>query len=100
MANHFPVRPKPAITSSAMNTMPYLSQISRTPAMYPGGGTMMPAVPGTDSRMIAANDVAPSCWMSRSRYSSARSLSCCSFSAWNDERYRNGPLKCTTPLLA
>ncbi len=24
----------------------------------------MPAVPGTDSRMIAANEVAPSCWIS------------------------------------
>jgi hypothetical protein len=28
--------------------------------MYPGGGTMMPAVPGTDSRMIAAIVEAPS----------------------------------------
>ncbi|SHT03661.1 Uncharacterised protein [Mycobacteroides abscessus subsp. abscessus] len=32
MANHSPNRPKPTITSSAMNTRPYRSQISRTPA--------------------------------------------------------------------
>jgi hypothetical protein len=31
-ANHVPVRPKPAMTSSRMKTMPYRSQISRTPA--------------------------------------------------------------------
>ena len=30
-ANHSPQRPKPAITSSAISTMPYSSQISRTP---------------------------------------------------------------------
>ncbi len=32
-ANHFPVRPKPAMTSSATIRMPWRSQISRTPAM-------------------------------------------------------------------
>ena len=33
IANHFPVRPKPDITSSAIITMPYLSQSARTPCM-------------------------------------------------------------------
>lgn len=81
MENHFPLRPKPAITSSAMNTMPWRVQSSRTPAMYPGGGIMMPAVPGIDSRMIAAMVDGPSIWISLSRYSSARWDSCSSVSA-------------------
>jgi two-component system chemotaxis response regulator CheB len=33
IANHFPVRPKPAITSSATSRMSWWSQISRTPWM-------------------------------------------------------------------
>ena len=58
---------------------------------------MMPAVPGIVSRMIAAIVSAPSITIVRSRCSSARSHSSCSVVAWNSERYRNGPKKCTTP---
>ena len=41
MPNHLsPVRPKPACTSSAMNSMPCLRHSSATRWKYPGGGTM------------------------------------------------------------
>ena len=34
--NSLPVRPKPAMTSSQIMTMPYSSQRARTPSKYPG----------------------------------------------------------------
>ncbi len=53
-ANHSPVLPKPAITSSAIHKIPYLSQIFLKPSKYPGVGAMIPAVPTTVSIAIAA----------------------------------------------
>ena len=85
-ANHLPERPKPAITSSAMRMIPYSSASARTPCMYSRLGIMMPAVPGMDSRMIAAIVAGPSNWMVRSRWCSARSVSSASVAAWNSDR--------------
>src|SRR5512134_2209756 len=41
--NQRPVRPNPQTTSSAMSRTPYRSQVRRTFASQPGGGTMQPA---------------------------------------------------------
>ena len=71
--NHSPVRPKPAITSSAIITMPNSVQSSRTPCRYPSGGIRMPFVPTTGSRMNAAIVSGPSSSIvSRSRAAPAR----------------------------
>ena len=59
-ANQRPVRPNPAITSSATIRMSLRSQISRTPAMYPSGGIRIPFVPTIVSRKTAAIVWAPS----------------------------------------
>ena len=72
-ANHSPQRPKPAITSSRMSMIPCRSHSSRTPARYPSGGTRMPLVPTTVSRMIAATFCPPSTISTSARCSSARS---------------------------
>ena len=58
----------PAMTSSQMSRMPYLSQSARTPLSQPFGGTRTPFVPVTVSRMIAAIVCAPSMTMVSSRY--------------------------------
>ena len=67
IANHLPVRPKPAITSSATIRMPWRSQSSRTPWMYPSGGIRMPLVPTIVSRKIAAMVCGPSYMITSSR---------------------------------
>ncbi len=54
-------------------------------------------MPGTVSSRIAAIDDDPSPWMVRSRWRSARSVSCSGESDQNSERYANGPQKCTWP---
>ncbi len=63
MANHSPVRPNPAMTSSAIIRIPYLSHSLRTPCMYPSGGIRIPFVPTTVSRMNAAMVCGPSSCM-------------------------------------
>ena len=56
-ANHLPVRPQPAITSSAISSTPWRSQISRRRGKYSGGGMRTPLVPTTGSTMIAATSL-------------------------------------------
>ena len=77
--------------------MPYRSHSARTPARYPGGGSRMPAVPGTDSSRIAAIVLGPSDWITRSRWCSARADSSSGVVAQNSLRYRKGPKKCACP---
>ena len=54
MPNHFPVRPKPLITSSAISRMPCRSQMSRSVRQYSGAGTQQPLEVEIGSAMIAA----------------------------------------------
>ena len=48
-AKFWPVRPRPVITSSNTSTMPCWSQISRSRARYPFGGTRQPVDPAMGS---------------------------------------------------
>ena len=52
--NIFPLRPIPLWTSSKTSIAPYLSQISRAAARYPGGATLMPPSPWIGSMTTAA----------------------------------------------
>ena len=85
------------MTSSAIIRIPWRSHSSRTPARYPSGGTSTPFVPTTDSSTIAATVCGPSICTTSARCASARSHSCSSVAAPNEERYGYGPKKCTTP---
>src|SRR5450631_2137291 len=57
IANHLPVRPHPAITSSSISRTPWRSQISRSRGIYSGGGTSTPFVPTTGSTITAATSL-------------------------------------------
>jgi len=57
-ANQRPVRPKPVIISSAMNSASCSSAIDFMIGKNSGGGTMLPAVPCIGSTMIAATSPA------------------------------------------
>ena len=59
MPNHSPRRPKPVITSSAINTTSYLSAISRSLCQYSGGGACMPDIWETGSAIMAATVSGP-----------------------------------------
>ena len=52
--NFFPVLPQPVITSSNINNIPYLSQISLNLFKYPLGGTNVPVEPAMGSTIHAA----------------------------------------------
>ena len=54
MPNHSPVRPKPLITSSAISTMSWRSQMSRRIVQYSCCGTQQPLDVEIGSAMIAA----------------------------------------------
>jgi hypothetical protein len=55
MAKIAPVRAKPVITSSTMNTRSCLSQVRRNVGKYSGGGTTAPdAAPVIGSQMMPA----------------------------------------------
>ena len=53
-ANGEPVLPQPVITSSKINRMPCLLQISLSRFKYPFGGTKIPVEPAMGSTMQAA----------------------------------------------
>ena len=54
-ANHFPVRPKPDMTSSLIHSTSLVSQRRRSSSRKPGGGTSTPLPePPTPSRRTAA----------------------------------------------
>ena len=53
-ANGEPVLPHPVITSSKINNMPCLSQISLSLCKYPFGGTRVPVDPAIGSTIHAA----------------------------------------------
>ena len=59
MANIVPVRPKPVITSSAMRTTPWRSQMRLSAGQYSSDGTAAPAAEDTGSAITAATDDAP-----------------------------------------
>ena len=88
MPNHLPVRPEPGHhlvgdhdDAVAVAELPDSGQVA-------GRGTMMPAVPGTDSRMIAAIVAAPS-WRSDVRGIPVLARTPL-FVPEKDERYRKG----------
>ena len=58
-AKHFPVRPKPVMTSLAISSTPWRSQISRGRGKQVGGGTMTPPVPITGQMARRVDQVAP-----------------------------------------
>src|SRR5438876_749163 len=91
-ANHFPVRPKPVITSSRTRTIPYLSQSARRPWRNPSGGTRRPDVPTIGSRRIAATYCGPSYQMTSWTWASAFCAS-----SPKTARYRSGLRKCCNP---
>ena len=73
------------------------SHSSRTPARYPGGGIMIPAVPGMDSSTMAAIVAGPSS-CDRLLEVLQRALALLLLVvAWNADRYRYGPKKWTMP---
>ena len=57
IASHFPVRPMPVWTSSAIMRAPVVSQISRIPSKKVSGGIMTPASPWIGSTMNACGIV-------------------------------------------
>ena len=65
-ANIEPVRPKPVWISSAMSTMPYLSQKARSCLASSGGTGMKPPSPKTGSTMTAATADGSTMFLSRS----------------------------------
>ena len=60
MPNHLPVRPQPVMTSSAMSSTPWRSQMSRSIGQYSGAGTATPAEKETGSAITAATVFGPS----------------------------------------
>ena len=70
-----PVRPKPVMTSSKINRMPYFVQISRSRCRYPFGGISTPVEPATGSTITAAM-VDASCSVTIRSNSSANSAPC------------------------
>ena len=67
MQNIVPVRQKPHITSSAIISTSYWSQISLINGQYSSGGTRKPDAPSSGSAMNAATFSGPSEWMTVSR---------------------------------
>ena len=72
-ANQRPVRPKPVIISSEMNTAPCSLAISCALTMNSGGGITFPAVPWSGS-MITAATLPAVWWRSWSRARSAQAM--------------------------
>ena len=84
-ANQRPVRPKPVIISSAMNTAPASLAISCARCRNSGGGMTLPAVPCIGSTMTAAT-----CpvlwWRSCSRARSAQAIPHDGYESFNGQR--------------
>src|SRR5256885_13489391 len=59
LANHAPQRPKPVITSSAMNSTPASRQTPRAASREPSGGGEAPPAPITGSQKNAAGRTPP-----------------------------------------
>ena len=90
MANIFPVRPNPLITSSAISNTPWRSQMSRSMGQYSGPGIATPDDTDTGSAITATTVSGPSSkiiFSTASAHNTAHSEAVC---PPNSHRYGEG----------